>query len=210
MTASLFGQSEFTPGFYIIKNGAKYAQQATYPDFDSELYIVSREVGLENYNAHYAENEDIISPGYGVVTTLDGEYLYTHMPPEGEFEAVLREGQIVIAYMTINEKVLCFDMLGHPIIFSSINDLAKAPSTGSIGIMNDEAEEIMDGPTLCCGFYWILSQNTANGTVKIQLSNSTVDLRVEKISFWKKYMTRVCDNIFEAGDEEGVKITTVR
>ena len=173
----VFSQAEFVPGFYIINKNAKYAQRGHYPDYELSAYIVDREVGYNEYNGHYEESDEL-EVGYGNVTTLDGDYLYISEPPsEVIYDSNLSEGQIVIGCMLLNSNVYCIDLNGNEIVFSSLADLTKAPSTGSIGLMNSEsAEELMDGPTLWNGYYWILSQNTSNGTVKIQLPKSTTRL----------------------------------
>lgn len=203
----VFAQTEFVPGFYMINNGAKYAQIATYNDNVLEPYVVDRVVGYEEYNAHYSEDESITMPGYGIVTTIEGDYLYTSKEPEKVFNVNLSEGQVVIAFMTNNSRIYCFDLDGNPIVFSSISDLTKVPSNGSIGVYSYETnEELLEGPTISNGYYWILSQNTTNGTVKIQLPNTTVDIKAEKIIFWKKYVARFYNNVFETNGSENPEI----
>lgn len=206
-------QNEFVPGFYLVNKNAKYAQRGHYPDYELSAYIVEREIGYNEYNGHYEESDEL-EAGYGNVTTLDGDYLFISEPPSDLiFDSNLNEGQVVIGCMLLNSNVYCLDLNGNEIVFSSLNDLTKAPSTGSLGLMNsDSAEELMDGPTLWNGFYWILSQNTTNGTVKIQLPKSTVDIPSEKIIFWKKRLTNYFENAFESNTTEGndIQITIVK
>ncbi len=200
-----FSQTEFTPGFYLINNGAKFAQRQKL-EFDYMPYMPSSADEVESYGTNIEFTED--GP---VVTSPDG-YLYTEIEFFGT-EARLQEGQVVIAFMMNNNRVYCFDMDGHPIVFSSINDLTKVPSTGSIGMYIAESnEELMDGPTLSFGYYWILSQNTTNETVKIQLPKTTVDIKSEKVTFWKKHVGKIYDSAFESNSSENeeIQITTVK
>ncbi len=202
----VFSQTEFVPGFYIINKNAKYAEPIS-QHFD---YMPYRPDGM-------AEVEKLQDAGYltytddgAFVTNPDGEFLYTSFDWYSSNNINLREGQIVIAYMLNNNRVYCFDLDGHPAVFSSITNLTKAPTNGSIGSMKEFEEEIMDGPTLGNGYYWILSQNTANGTVKIQLPTTTIEIKVEKISFWKKSLDSIYNQAFETAGDEGVQITTVK
>ncbi len=202
----VFSQTEFVPGFYLVNNNAKYAQQLKM-EFDYMPYMPGSEEEVDSYGAHIEYTDD--GP---VVTSPDG-YLYTGNQMFSSGNARLQEGQVVMAFMINSNRVYCFDLEGHPIVFSGINDLTKVPNTGSIGMYISESnEELMDGPTLSFGYYWILSQNTSNETVKIQLPKTTVDIRAEKIIFWKKQVGKFYDNAFETNgsENEEIEITTVK
>ena len=197
----LFAQTDFVPGFYIVNKNAKYGEERTLR-FDYMPYFPETNEDGESF---FVTNEE------GVAITPEEEYLYLGYGDFASNNIKLREGQVVVAYMLNNDRVYCFDLDGHPAVFSSIKDLTKAPSTGSIGLMNEmESEEIMDGPTIANGYYWILSQNTANGTVKIQLPKNTVEIKSEKLTFWKKAMDSLYDDAFELNENEGVEITIVK
>jgi hypothetical protein len=191
LVTNLFAQSDFSPGFYLVNKNAKYAEQIS-QRFDYVPYTIT--VGEEETT----------------VTTEGGDNLYLEISWLSSDNIRLREGQVVLAYMTVNGQVFCFDMNGKSAVFSSMSSLSKAPATGMIGYMDVQAEELMDGPVLCCGYYWILSQNTANGSVKIQLPTSTVDIKTEKISFWKKSMGTYFENAFDNNDQGDFEVTIVK
>ncbi len=211
---SFLAQNEFIPGFYLVNNNAKYAQFQTPEEISYARYQPSSEDELYSYgtNLEYTEEGPFVTRN-----SSEGgkEYLYYQENFDLGWisKSKLTEGQIVFAFMVANMRVYCFDLIGNQIVFSGINDLTKAPNNGSIGQMEKGvSEELMEGPTLRTGFYWILSQNTTNGTVKIQLPKTTVDIKSEKIIFWKKHIGSYFDNVFQTnGDEnEFIDITIVK
>jgi hypothetical protein len=202
----VFSQTEFVPGFYLVNNNAKYAQRLKI-EFDYMPYMPGSKEEVDSYGSHIEHTDD------GPVVTSPDSYLYTETQMFSTGNARLREGMVVMAFMINSNRVYCFDLEGNPIVFSGINDLTKVSNTGSIGMYSSEFnEELMDGPTLSFGYYWILSQNTSNETVKIQLPKTTVDIRAEKITFWKKEIGKFYDNAFETNGSvnEEIEITIVK
>lgn len=183
----LKAQTDFVPGYYIINSGAKYIN----PD-------------RNNYCDHVLLTYDDGTP----IVTDNEDLLYVkdyELSMNRDFmKSVYRPGQVVFAVMVYKNRVYCFSPNGDALVFSSISDLTKAPDKGSLVVM-EGSEELMDGPTLCCGYYWITSQNTANGTVILQLpQNKTVEIKQDLIVFYNKWVSRSVEEEFK-GDVKSVE-----
>lgn len=183
-------QTDFIPGYYIVNSKAKFAEKT---ELNDEYFL---------YEPRIKDDETY------QLTNEDGEYLYTKHTTE-LVKVRLMEGHVVIALMVVSNLVYCFDLQGNSFVFSSITDLMKAPKTGTIGKMTDSID-IMDGSTLCCGYYWILSQNIVNETVTIQLPKSTIEIKEEKITFLNKSINLDYNGAFENVNLDFMEVTTVK
>ena len=181
LTSITKAQTDFVPGYYIINSGAKYIKPSSNDFCDHVLLTYD-----DGSPIHFGDMEDLL-----YVTDFELSMNRNFM------QSVYRPGQVVFAVMAYKNRVYCFSPDGVALVFSSISDLTKAPDKGSLCVM-ERSEELMDGPTLCCGYYWITSQNTANGTVILQISqNNTVEIKQELIVFYNKWVSRSVEEEFK-------------
>jgi hypothetical protein len=178
LTTITEAQTDFVPGYYLLNTGAKY--------FDGLTEV------CESYELVTNEDGDPVSYSYRNLyyknDTLGNAAIWLNQP---------RIGQVVFAYMVFKNRIYCFTPNGRHIVFSGIGDLTKAADKGAVGWMGLESEELMDGPTLCCGYYWITSQNTESGTVVVQLpQNKTVEIKQDLIVFYNKWVSRSVEEAF--------------
>lgn len=99
----------------------------------------------------------------------------------------IKAGEVVIAFELSKGKYFCFDPNGRMVVFQGQNCLTKAPMLEGAGVgrMN-ETISLIDGSAISNGaYYWIISQNLANSTVKIQVADGkTYDIPQDKIQLY--------------------------
>lgn len=171
-------QTEFTPGLYLVKKGATYAQEVK----NNSIYYPYSPKNPSSYGKHteMAPSDEL------VVTTENGDMLFFE-EKNSITEGFIGEGSVVSVTMMINKRIYCFDLYGNMFVFSSMADLTPVPKSGYIGRWVGEVEQLPNGPDFCCDqFYWILNSNIQNGTVKIQLPMKTVDLNESNFEMWQR------------------------
>ncbi len=150
-------------------------------DFIPGYYII-------NSGATYA----IAMPSSLDFFKLDDES-YTWSYPDIS-ELYMAAGEVVIAFEYAGGKVYCFDPNGRMVVFNGLNSLTKAPMVPGAGIgYMVETIELIDGSELSEGaYYWIIGQNVANSTIKIQVANGkTYDIPQSKIVLYSTYIKRM-------------------
>ena len=96
-------------------------------------------------------------------------------------------GEVVIAFELSKGKYYCFDPNGRMVVFQGQKCLTKAPMVAGAGVGKMiETIELIDGTSLSKGsFFWIIGQNIANSTVKIQVADGkTFDVPQDKITLY--------------------------
>ena len=85
---------------------------------------------------------------------------------------VLKAGEAVFVTELSGEIYYCFDPSGTPILIKGKTALTKAPTGFGVGIIAAEIQ-LLSGESLSTGMYvWIVGQDIAKQTIKIQLSNN--------------------------------------
>ena len=102
----------------------------------------------------------------------------------------MRSGEVVIAFQLFKGKYFCFDPFGRMVVFQGQNCLSKAPITdgSGVGLMKEQIQ-FVDGNSLDIGsYYWIVGQDIAKSTVKIQIGNNKqLDIPDGKIELFGTY-----------------------
>jgi hypothetical protein len=138
--------------------------------------------------------QDTLTPGYYIINSTaqysvamagGADYFYDENGCLHAYENLkMAAGEVVIAYELSKGKYYCFDPNGRMVVFQGVNCLTKAPlSVGAgVGYML-ETIELIDGSSLVKGsYYWIVGQNIANSTVKLQVADGkTHDVPQAKI-----------------------------
>jgi hypothetical protein len=117
----------------------------------------------------------------------------------------MNEGEVVIAYELSKNKYYCFDPNGRMVVFQGANCLTKAPNNEGSGVGKMEATiSLIDGSSLEEGsYYWIIGQNTANSTFKIQVANGkTYDVPEDKITLYVVLIKNIMKNQFYKSVDE--------
>ena len=99
----------------------------------------------------------------------------------------MKAGEIVIAFELSKGKFYCFDPNGRMVVFQGPNCLTKAPMVEGAGVGRmDETIHLIDGSSIQEGaYYWIIGQNIANSTLKIQVGDGkTYDIPQGKITLY--------------------------
>jgi hypothetical protein len=102
-------------------------------------------------------------------------------------ELQMNSNEIVIAYEFSKGKYYCFDPNGRLLVIQGANCLTKAPMLPGAGVGQiKETIMMIDGSELYKGSYvWIIGQNLANSSIKIQLSEGqTLDIPESKIELY--------------------------
>jgi hypothetical protein len=139
-------------------------------DFEAGYYII-------NSNAQYS-----------VIMPSSADY---HDRGDGCFEQYTKlrmaAGEVVIAFDFSKGKYYCFDPNGRMVVFQGQNCLTKAPIFPGCGVGKmTEGIQLISGENLGEGhYYWIIGQNIANSTIKIQVADGvTYDIRNGNISLF--------------------------
>lgn len=106
----------------------------------------------------------------------------------------MKAGEVVIAFELSKGKYYCFDPNGRLVVFQGQNCLTKAPMVDGAGVGHmDETIILIDGSSLDLGaYYWIIGQNIANSTVKIQVADSkTYDVPQGKITLYGVFQKNI-------------------
>jgi hypothetical protein len=87
---------------------------------------------------------------------------------------VLKAGEAVFATELSGDVYYCFDPSGTPILIKGKTALTKAPTGFGVGIIVAEIQ-LLSGESLTAGMYvWIIGQDIAKQTIKIQINNGEV------------------------------------
>ncbi len=103
----------------------------------------------------------------------------------------MKAGEVVIAFELSKGKYYCFDPNGRMVVFQGQNCLTKAPMVDGAGVgQMDETISLIDGSSLDKGaYYWIMGQNIANSTVKIQVAEGkSYDVPQGKITLYGVFL----------------------
>jgi hypothetical protein len=114
-------------------------------------------------------------------------------------ELRMGSGEIVIAFEFSKGKYYCFDPNGRMVVIQGVNCLTPAPMTQGAGVGLMQATiALIDGSELAEGsYFWIMGQNIANSTVKIQIADGkTLDIPQDKIMFYGAYIKNVMKDQF--------------
>ena len=103
----------------------------------------------------------------------------------------MKAGEVVIAFEFAKGKYYCFDPNGRMVVFQGQSCLTKAPMAVGAGVGRmDETISLIDGSEIGGGaYYWIMGQNIANSTVKIQVADlETYDIPQSKITLYGVFL----------------------
>jgi hypothetical protein len=117
----------------------------------------------------------------------------------------MKAGEVVIAFELSKGKYYCFDPNGRMVVFEGQNSLSKAPMADGAGIGHmDETISLIDGTSIDEGaYYWIIGQNIANSTVKIQVADGkTYDIPQSKITLYGVFLKNSMKNQFYINVED--------
>jgi hypothetical protein len=109
-------------------------------------------------------------------------------------EMKMKAGEVLIAFELSKGKYYCFDPNGRMVVFQGQNCLTKAPMLEGAGVGHmDETIALIDGSSLDEGaYYWIIGQNIANSTIKIQVADGkTYDIPQGKITLYGAFMKNI-------------------
>ena len=152
----------FSEGYFIINSTAQYA--------------VVMPSGQDYYqNENYSNS----------VVVLDTVY----QPPCYYRSENLRmaAGEVVYVFEFSKGKYYCYDPNGRMVVFQGANCLTKASVVTGAGVGKMEEDiQILGGNTLEGGaYYWIIGQNLANSTIKIQYADGqTFEIPQAKITLY--------------------------
>jgi hypothetical protein len=96
-------------------------------------------------------------------------------------------GEVVYVFEFNKGKYYCYDPNGRMVVFQGANCLTKASVVAGAGVGEMEEDiQILGGNTLEGGaYYWIIGQNLANSTIKIQYADGqTFDIPQVKITLY--------------------------
>ncbi len=132
----------FTAGWYIIKENAQYAV----------ILPSGQDVRTEQALTEVAYDEQ----GYPIYNE----------PPTIEMSS----GEVVFAFEQTKEFYFAYDPQGRMVAFKGTGSLEKVPAIANAGVgFLLENVELLSGETLKMGgFYWIVAQDVAKGTITIQ------------------------------------------
>lgn len=145
---------------------SSFAQTVT---FTPGWYIVEK-------GASYASYDPLQLVGGIESATTDGDSI-------ADILFGLKAGEAVFASELSSDIYYCFDPSGTPILIKGKHSLTKAPSGFGVGIIISEIQ-LLSGASVSEGMYvWIVGQDVAKQTIKIQLNNnSTLEIPESKIS----------------------------
>jgi hypothetical protein len=106
-------------------------------------------------------------------------------------ELTMNSGEVVVAFEFSKGKYYCFDPNGRMVVIQGTNCLTSAPMTPGAGVgLMMETISLIDGTDLSEGSYiWIMGQNVANSTVKIQIADgATLDIPQEKVMLYGAFI----------------------
>lgn len=109
-------------------------------------------------------------------------------------ELKMKAGEVVIAFELSKGKYYCFDPNGRMVVFQGQNCLTKAPMTDGAGVGRmDETISLIDGGSIDEGaYYWIVGQDVANSTVKIQVADGkTYNVPQSKITLYGAFIKKM-------------------
>ena len=154
--------------------------------------------------AFYPGSEETFSPGYYIINSnaqysvalpSGVDYYYDDKGCAHQYEILkMKAGEVVIAFELPKGKYHCFDPNGRMVVFQGSNCLTKAPITEGAGVGHlDETIDLIDGGSLDEGaYYWIISQDVANSTVKVQVADGkTYNLPQSKITFYGAFLKKL-------------------
>ncbi len=167
-------------------------------------------------NGYFVNSQDFV-PGYYIINS-NAEYAVAiqsgldHYTDENgcnhQFDIQdlkMNEGEVVLAYEFSKNKYYCFDPNGRMVVFQGPNCLTKAPISEGSGVGKmEETIALIDGSNLEEGsYYWIIGQNTANSTVKIQVDNGkTYDIPTNKITLYGVLIKNIMKNQYYKSVDE--------
>ena len=95
----------------------------------------------------------------------------------------LNAGEVVFVTENTGDTYFCFDPSGTPILIKGKTALTKAPNGFGVGIIASEIQ-LLSGDNISAGMYvWIIGQDVAKQTIKIQLnSNRVLEIPESKIA----------------------------
>ena len=161
-------------------------------------------------------NAQSFSPGYFIINSSaeysvalpSGTDNYTdeggNLSQFSTEELKMNSGEIVIAFEFSKGKYYCFDPNGRMVVIQGVNCLTPAPMTQGAGVgLMLETISLIDGTELSEGSYiWIMGQNVANSTVKIQIADGvTLDIPQDKILLYGAFIkNRMKDQFYRKVD----------
>lgn len=114
-------------------------------------------------------------------------------------ELMMNSGEVVIAFEYSKGKYYCFDPNGRMVVFQGLNCLTAAPKADGAGVGRmEETIQLLNGSSLSEGsYYWIIGQNVANSTLKIQVAEGkTYDVPQGKISLYEVNLKNIMKEQF--------------
>jgi hypothetical protein len=156
----------------------------------------------------YSQSQDFI-PGYYIINPtaqfavaipggLDYWYDDSGCMHQSD-ELMMNSGEVVIAFEYSKGKYYCFDPNGRMVVFQGVNCLTAAPKADGAGVGRmEETIELLNGSSLSEGsYYWIIGQNVANSTIKIQVAEGkTYDVPQAKISLYEINLKNIMKDQF--------------
>ena len=106
-------------------------------------------------------------------------------------ELQMSAGEVVVVFEFSKGKYYCFDPNGRMLVIQGTNCLTPAPIApgAGVGLMLGTIS-LIDGTELSEGsFVWIMGQNVANSTIKIQIADgATLDIPQDKIMLYGAFI----------------------
>jgi hypothetical protein len=156
-------------------------------------------------------NAQSFSPGYYIINS-SAEYSVAFPGGKDFFEyntgclqqyatedLQMGSGEVVIVFEFSKGKYYCFDPNGRMLVIQGNNCLTAAPLTPGAGVgLMLSTISLIDGSEIAEGsYFWIMGQNIANSTVKIQIADGqTLDIPQDKIMFYGAYIKNVMKDQF--------------
>lgn len=106
----------------------------------------------------------------------------------------MKAGEVIVAFELSKGKYYCFDPNGRMVVFQGQNCLTKAPMVDGAGVGHmDETIDLIDGGSLDKGaYYWIVGQDIANSTLKIQVADGkTYSVPQGKITLYGVFLKKI-------------------
>ncbi len=198
----------FTPGYYVVNSNADYSvlysNQFDIDEIEGISNIIRtfnqiqinkiKSVDMpewENFEAEFYQKK---------VLSMDGDGGYYYLV-DLEYSSdnnnyILNKGEVLNVYEYNNNMFYCNTLNGSKLILKGQNSLSKVLKGAGIGKIIEQID-LIDGSTINEGkYYWIISQNVANASVKIQIEDGkTIDVPQSKISFYSTELKKKVNDL---------------
>lgn len=192
--------STFVPGYYVLNSNAEYSSLPNYGNSWEEIFRNIHVVEMTKYPINYVGEEYYYGSAFEnhvkIYTGIEKDYHIFFRGNMNYNEPNL--GEVLIVYEYLNGIYKCFDLNFQTVFIKGLNALTKVQKIDGAGIGKIiETIELIDGNSIKMdNYYWVISQNTTNSTVKIQIADGKIiEIPQSKIKFYDSEMNKKIKNM---------------